>query len=90
MKLQLHPAAVAAIYILTQVCFELAKEFNTIGAANLRKYDGYDWLILAISTAATVGLIMKAFIDPTVHNYKNGKENGHAKETNNVGPVGGS
>lgn len=71
MKLSLHPIIVVLIYIVTQLCFELAKEFNTIGAANLRKYDTYDWIILAVTSAGSIGITIKAFIDPCVTNYRN-------------------
>jgi hypothetical protein len=72
MKMQIHPFAALFIYILTTVCLELSKEFNTVGSANLKNYSWIDWLVLGVSTMATVGLVIKSYIDPSYHDYRNG------------------
>jgi hypothetical protein len=72
MKLTSNPIIVALVYIGTQACLELDKEFNTIGSQNLRNYDKYDWAILIVGTLASIGITIKAFLDPTVSKYENG------------------
>jgi hypothetical protein len=73
MKLRLHPIVIVAIYMLTQTAFELSTEFATVGAENLRSYDNVQWFILAVKVAAACGITLKAYIDPSCHNYSNGK-----------------
>ena len=47
-----------------QMLFELGKEFNTVGAANLRNYGWTEWLILLVGVLGTVALTVKACFDP--------------------------
>lgn len=51
------------LYVSIVFAIELAKEWNLIGAAGLRQYDGYDWLILMIGVWAQSGITIKAYFD---------------------------
>ena len=64
---------VLAVICWTQLCIELTSEFATVGAANLKNYGWAEWTILGVKVSATVGVTIKAYLDPTMANYKNGK-----------------
>lgn len=90
MKLRLHPVWILVVYIMAQGCLEASKEFNMVGAANLRKYDFYDWLILGVGVAGTVFITIKALLDTSVQDYKNGKDtNAQSNSSNGAGTAGG-
>ena len=74
---------VALLYAMSVVFIEFAREFNMVGAAQLRGYDAYDWAILTVSTMAVV------FV--TVRSYFDSHEPTKPKETNesNTTPAGG-
>jgi hypothetical protein len=63
MKMKVKPWIVLVVLVGTQFLLQVAKEFNTMGAANLRQYDTWDWVIFGVNAAATLGLTIKAFID---------------------------
>ena len=54
---------VASLYALSIILIEFAKEFNMVGAANLRNYDSYDWAILIVSTMAVVFITVRSYFD---------------------------
>jgi hypothetical protein len=50
-----------ALYTTVITCIELAKEWNLIGSAGLRRYDFYDWLIMAVSVWSVAGVTIHAY-----------------------------
>lgn len=73
MRLAVHPVVAILVYTITQTCVELTSEFATVGPAALDSYGKWAWIILGTKVIATVGLTLKAYIDPGFHNHQNGK-----------------
>lgn len=63
------------LYASVTLAFELAKDFNMVGAENLRKYDRYDWAILLVGAWAVAGLIIKAYFDKSFSTRQDQPEN---------------
>jgi len=58
------------LYSLAQIALEFAKEFNTVGAANLRHYDFYQWLILWVGTSGNVLFALVSYFDRSFSDYR--------------------
>lgn len=74
---------VALLYALSVVFIEFAREFNMVGAEQLRGYDPYDWAILIVSTMAVVFVTVRSYFDS--HEPTKPKENNE----NKIPPVTG-
>lgn len=74
LRVSVHPVIAISIYMVVILCIELSKEFNTVGADNLRKYDSWQWSILVIGVVPTLGTTFLAFVDPSYRNYRQQKQ----------------
>ena len=75
-----------SVYVLMVLFVEFGKEFQMMGADNLRKYDFYNWLICSVSSLGAAFIVINSYFDKTAHTTKEQQKEESTPPTNQEPP----